>query len=176
MLHVHSCKHWYLIKQKTSTSDMAPYAVSQCPHWVYYWPWLLQLYFTVVWLNTTCTPAYWCLYYQRLFILRTHNLWYYQHWAVLWLWPQAAYSISHRTSECLKSLLSEGNTQYGLGALHRGNYTTDITRFSLGQRIAFLVGQVQCLKIHLSLEGNRPRTNTNTVPGECNTMTDLVHM
>ena len=74
--------------------------------------------------------------------------------------------------ECLKSLLSVGNTQYGLGALHRGNYTTDITRFSLRQRIAFLMGQVQCLKIHLSLEGNR--TNTNTVPGEHNTMTDLV--
>ena len=51
--------------------------------------------------------------------------------------------------ECLKSLLSEGNTQYGLGALHRGNYTTDITRFSLRQRIAFLMGQVQCLKIYL---------------------------
>ena len=51
--------------------------------------------------------------------------------------------------ECLKSLLSEGNTQYGLGALHRGNYTTDITRFSLRQRIAFLMGQVQCLKVYL---------------------------
>ena len=63
--------------------------------------------------------------------------------------------------ECLKSLLSEGNTQYGLGALHRGNYTTDITRFSLGQRIAFLMGQVQCLKFHLSLEGNRTNTSDN---------------
>ena len=63
--------------------------------------------------------------------------------------------------ECLKSLLSEGNTQYGLGALHRGNYTTDITRFSLRQRIAFLMGQVQCLKIHLSLEGNRTNTSDN---------------
>ena len=63
--------------------------------------------------------------------------------------------------ECLKSLLSEGNTQYGLGALHRGNYTTDITRFSLRQQIAFLMGQVQCLKIHLSLEGNINRTNTS---------------
>ena len=69
--------------------------------------------------------------------------------------------------ECLKSL-SEGNTQYGLGALHRGNYTTDITRFSLRQRIAFLMGQVQCLKIHLSLEGNR--TNTNTIPGDLSTI------
>ena len=63
--------------------------------------------------------------------------------------------------ECLKSLLSEGNTQYGLGALHRGNYTTDITRFSLRQRIAFLMGQVQCLKFHLSLEGNRTNTSDN---------------
>ena len=63
--------------------------------------------------------------------------------------------------ECLKSLLSEGNTQYGLGALHRGNYTTDITRFSLRQRIAFLMGQVQCLKFHLSLEGNRNNTSDN---------------
>ena len=63
--------------------------------------------------------------------------------------------------ECLKSLLSEGNTQYGLGALHRGNYTTDITRFSLRQRIAFLMGQVQCLKIHLSLEGNRTNMSDN---------------
>ena len=63
--------------------------------------------------------------------------------------------------ECLKSLLSEGNTQYGLGALHRGNYTTDITRFSLRQRIAFLMGQVQCLKIYLSLEGNRTNTSDN---------------
>ena len=63
--------------------------------------------------------------------------------------------------ECLKSLLSEGNTQYGLGALHRGNYTTDITRFSLRQRIAFLMGQVQCLKIHLSLEGTRTNTSEN---------------
>ena len=65
--------------------------------------------------------------------------------------------------ECLKSLLSEGNTQYGLGALHRGNYTTDITRFSLRQRIAFLMGQVQCLKIHLSLEGNNTSDNHNHV-------------
>ena len=151
---------------------MAPYAVSQCPHWVYYWPRLLQLYFTVVWLYTT--PAYWCLYYKRLFILRTHNLWYYQHWAILWLWPQTVYSISHRTSECLKSLY----WVRGIHSMVRGLYivvTTppiSLTRFSLRQRIAFLVGQVQCLKIHLSLEGNRPRTNTNTVPGECNTLTD----
>ena len=92
----------------------------------------------------------------------------YQHWAVLWLWSQTVY-IAYRIGqvECLKSLLSEGNTQYGLGALHRGNYTTDITRFSLRQQIAFLMGQLQCLKIHLNLEGNR--TNTNTVPGEHNT-------
>ena len=63
--------------------------------------------------------------------------------------------------ECLKSLLSEGTTQYGLGALHRGNYTTDITRFSFRQQIAFLMEQVQCLKIHLSLEGNRTNTSDN---------------
>ena len=71
--------------------------------------------------------------------------------------------IAYRIGQvkCLKSLQSEGNTQYGLGALHRGNYTTDITRFSLRQRIAFLMGQVQCLKIHLSLEGNRTNTSDN---------------
>ena len=60
--------------------------------------------------------------------------------------------------ECLKTLLSDNtSTQYGLGALHRGDYNTDITRFSIKQRIAFLHGQVQCLKIHLRIEGNRTR-------------------
>ena len=29
--------------------------------------------------------------------------------------------------ECLKSLLNESNTEYGLGALHRGNYTPPIS-------------------------------------------------
>ena len=77
--------------------------------------------------------------------------------------------------ECLKSLLSEGNTQYGLGALHRGNYTTDITRFSLRQRIAFLMGQVQCLKIHLSLEGNRTNTSDNHHHVEQNNTSDNHH-
>ena len=55
--------------------------------------------------------------------------------------------------ECLKTLLSEGeyrNAQYGLGALHRGNYNRDISRFDFKQRIAFLLGQVQCLKIQSS--------------------------
>ena len=60
--------------------------------------------------------------------------------------------------ECLKTLLSDNATQYGLGALHRGDYNTDITRFSIKQRIAFLHGQVQCLRIHLTLEGDRNRT------------------
>ena len=66
--------------------------------------------------------------------------------------------------ECLKTLLSEDNaTQYGLGALHRGDYNTDITRFSIKQRIAFLHGQVQCLRIQLSLGGNtRPNRNRTT--------------
>ena len=63
--------------------------------------------------------------------------------------------------ECLKPLLSEGNTQYGLGALNRGNYTTDITRFSLRQRITFLMGQVQCIKIQLSLEGTMTNISDN---------------
>ena len=40
--------------------------------------------------------------------------------------------------ECLKTLLSDNATQYGLGALHHGDYNTDITRFSIKQRIAFL--------------------------------------
>ena len=62
--------------------------------------------------------------------------------------------------ECLKTLMSEDNaTQYGLGALHRGDYNTDITRFSIKQRIAFLHGQVQCLRIQLSLEGNTTHRN-----------------
>ena len=62
--------------------------------------------------------------------------------------------------ECLKTLMSDDNaTQYGLGALHRGDYNTDITRFSIKQRIAFLHGQVQCLRIQLSLEGNTTQTN-----------------
>ena len=61
--------------------------------------------------------------------------------------------------ECLKTLLSDNATQYGLGALHRGDYNTDITRFSIKQRIAFLHGQVQCLRIHLSLEGNKTTHN-----------------
>ena len=39
--------------------------------------------------------------------------------------------------ECLKTLLSDNGTQYGLGALHRGDYNTDITRFSIKQRIAW---------------------------------------
>ena len=51
--------------------------------------------------------------------------------------------------ECLKSLLmSEGNTQYGLiWGLYIVvyNYTTDITRFSLRQRIAFLMRQVRAV-------------------------------
>ena len=59
--------------------------------------------------------------------------------------------------ECLKTLLSDNATQYGLGALHRGDYNTDITRFSIKQRIAFLHGQVQCLRIHLSVEGETIR-------------------
>ena len=66
--------------------------------------------------------------------------------------------------ECLKTLLSDNGTQYGLGALHRGDYNTDITRFSIRQRIAFLHGQVQCLRIHLSLEGNRTRPQRNNQP------------
>ena len=63
--------------------------------------------------------------------------------------------------ECLKTLLSEGNTQYGLGAILHGNYTTDITRFSLRQQTAFLTGVVQCFNFHLSLEGNRTNTSDN---------------
>ena len=70
--------------------------------------------------------------------------------------------------ECLKTLLSKA-TQYGLGALHRGDYNTDITRFSIRQRIAFLHGQVQCLRIHLSIEGNKTRPNGNrTTPQKSN--------
>ena len=57
--------------------------------------------------------------------------------------------------ECLKTL-SDSATQYGLGALHRGDYNTDTTRFSIRQRIAFLHGQVQCLRIHISI---RPHCN-----------------
>ena len=40
----------------------------------------------------------------------------------------------------------------GLGSLHRGNYSRDVSRFALKQRIAFLRGQLNCLKIHLSLQ------------------------
>ena len=69
--------------------------------------------------------------------------------------------------ECLKTLLSDNATQYGLGAFHHGDYNTDIKRFSIKQRIAFLHGQVQCLRIHLTLEGDRNRTrvhsNNNTL-------------
>ena len=72
--------------------------------------------------------------------------------------------------ECLKTLLSEDSaTQYGLGALHRGDYNTDITRFSIKQRIAFLHGQVQCLRIQLSLGGNTCLKNNHrnrTIPQE----------
>ena len=69
--------------------------------------------------------------------------------------------------ECLKTLLSDNATQYGLGALHRGDYNTDITRFSIKQRIAFLHGQVQCLRIQLNLEGNTQPNDQET--GELST-------
>ena len=124
-------------KQKTGTSDILFHSHAQCHN-----------------VSTECATGccssapLWSGYYTSYTGVRTTNTELFSGYD---LRQRIAYRIGQ--VECLKSLLSEENTQYGLGALHRGDYTTDITRFSLRQRIAFLMGQVQCLKIHLSLEG-----------------------
>ena len=82
--------------------------------------------------------------------------------------------------ECLKTLLSEGeyrNAQFGLGALHRGNYSRDISRFDFKQRIAFLLGQVQCLRIHATLGVKNDSRQVPQVEGtECNPLQNTLHL
>ena len=56
--------------------------------------------------------------------------------------------------ECLKTLLSKA-TQYGLGALHRGDYNTDITRFSIRQRIAFYMDKYSASEYTSALRETR---------------------
>ena len=82
--------------------------------------------------------------------------------------------------ECLKTLLSEGehrNADYGLGALHRGNYIKDISRFDFKQRITFLLGQVQCLKIHATMGAKNDSRQVPQVEGtECNPLQNTLHL
>ena len=74
------------------------------------------------------------------------------------------YNLKQRIGqvECLKSL-QENDAPLGLGSLHRGNYSRDVSRFALKQRIAFLLGQLNCLK-PTSATTQEPTTVTSQEP------------